>query len=86
VYRVKQSDPKQRQWFILDHALALPEYLVEFDYIQSQKSLTENKRLADSPVVNQEVNEMIAAIPKSLILLPPILADKMDGSQVHLTA
>lgn len=33
IFRVKQSDPKQRLWFILDNALALPEYLVEFDYI-----------------------------------------------------
>mmetsp|Transcript_34109 Transcript_34109/g.96662 ORF Transcript_34109/g.96662 Transcript_34109/m.96662 type:complete len:1474 (-) Transcript_34109:585-5006(-) len=32
VFRVKQSDPKQRLWYVFDHALVLPEYLVEFEY------------------------------------------------------
>lgn len=32
VFRVKQGDSKQRQWFIFDHALALPEYVIEFEY------------------------------------------------------
>jgi hypothetical protein len=36
VFRVKPGDSKQRQWFIFDHALALPEYVVEFEY-QLQK-------------------------------------------------
>lgn len=37
VYRTKENDPKQRMWFVLDHALALPEYLVEFDYITDSR-------------------------------------------------
>jgi Leucine-rich repeat (LRR) protein len=32
VFRVKPGDSKQRQWFIFDHALALPEYVIEFEY------------------------------------------------------
>jgi hypothetical protein len=26
------TDPKQRLWYVFDHALVLPEYLVEFEY------------------------------------------------------
>ena len=26
VFRTKSGDSKQRQWYIFDHALALPEY------------------------------------------------------------
>ena len=33
VFRVKPGDSKQRQWFIFDHALALPEYAVQFEYV-----------------------------------------------------
>lgn len=32
VFRVKPGDSKQRQWFIFDSALALPEYVIEFEY------------------------------------------------------
>ena len=39
VYRLAGADGKQRQWFIFDHALVLPEYLVEFDYsLQHQRA------------------------------------------------
>ena len=39
VYRLVGADGKQRQWFIFDHALVLPEYLVEFDYsLQHQRA------------------------------------------------
>jgi len=33
VFRTKENDQKQRMWFVLDNALVLPEYLVEFEYI-----------------------------------------------------
>ncbi len=36
VYRTKENDQKQRMWFVLDNALVLPEYLVEFEYITTQ--------------------------------------------------
>jgi len=32
VFRVKSGDTKQRLWYIFDHLLVLPEYLVEFQY------------------------------------------------------
>lgn len=33
VYRTCPTDPKQREWFVLDNAVALPEYLVEYEYV-----------------------------------------------------
>ena len=38
VYRVQSPDRKQRSWLVFDHALVLPEYLVEFKY-ELQKSV-----------------------------------------------
>jgi len=32
VFRTKENDPKQRMWFVMDHSLMLPEYLVDFEY------------------------------------------------------
>ncbi|KAF5838089.1 hypothetical protein DUNSADRAFT_3398 [Dunaliella salina] len=32
VFRTKSGDTKQRLWYIFDHLLVLPEYLVEFQY------------------------------------------------------
>jgi hypothetical protein len=37
VYRTKENDQKQRMWFVLDNALVLPEYLVEFEYVTNLK-------------------------------------------------
>ena len=37
VFRTKENDQKQRMWFVLDNALVLPEYLVEFEYVTSVK-------------------------------------------------
>lgn len=37
VYRVRSADRKQRQWLVFDHALVLPEYLVEFEYDLAQR-------------------------------------------------
>jgi len=37
VYRTKENDQKQRMWFVLDNALVLPEYLVEFEYVTNVK-------------------------------------------------
>uniref|UniRef100_A0A7S4J9U1 U2A'/phosphoprotein 32 family A C-terminal domain-containing protein n=1 Tax=Guillardia theta TaxID=55529 RepID=A0A7S4J9U1_GUITH len=39
VYRVKPADTKQRTWFVFDHYLVLPEYLVEFEYVMKHKSI-----------------------------------------------
>ena len=49
-------------WFVLDHALALPEYLVEFDYITDARQILESKRLADTQVINEECNLLFKGI------------------------
>lgn len=41
VFRVKENDPRHKLWFFLDNNLVLPEYLIEFDYIQ--KNILQNK-------------------------------------------
>eukprot|EP00741_Cyanophora_paradoxa_P011210 tig00020554_g10830.t1 len=41
VYRTKPGDGKQRSWFIFDHALVLPEYLVAFEYKPKTATLPE---------------------------------------------
>ena len=33
VYEVNTNDAKQREWFVFDNRLVLPEYLIEFDLI-----------------------------------------------------
>ena len=33
MYRVNTNDAKQREWFVFDNRLVLPEYLIEFDLI-----------------------------------------------------
>lgn len=38
IYRVKESDPKHKIWFVIDNNLVLPEYLVEFNYILSNEN------------------------------------------------
>ena len=50
VFRVKPGDSKQRQWFIFDHALALPEYVIEFEY-QLQKQVHEPSEAAYSKLL-----------------------------------
>ncbi|MEW5304785.1 MAG: hypothetical protein WDW36_007372 [Sanguina aurantia] len=32
VFRLKPTDPKSRLWYVFDHTLILPEYVVEFTY------------------------------------------------------
>jgi len=34
VFRVKESDAKHKLWYVMDNNLVLPEYLVEFAYVQ----------------------------------------------------
>ena len=52
-------------WFVLDNALALPEYLVEFDYITSPKSVAENRRLSEANVINEECDSLFQALGQS---------------------
>jgi len=47
IFRTKENDQKQRLWFVFDNALVLPEYLVEFDYVNNKSVAAETKRLSD---------------------------------------
>lgn len=50
---------------MLDNALVLPEYLVEFDYITNPSSIAENRRLGDIGVINEECNTLLKGIPET---------------------
>ena len=39
VYRTNATDSKQREWFVFDNALVLPEYLIEFDLVTQSHRL-----------------------------------------------
>ena len=90
VFRTKEGDPKQRMWFVLDHALALPEYLVEFDYITDPKSVAENRRLAEASVINEECNTLFKGIKETQRVLGNtsiwLSRDSNKPQNVHLTA
>ena len=49
-------------WFVLDNALVLPEYLVEFEYITNIKSPTESKKTDSIEVLNEETNKLFFAV------------------------
>ena len=38
VFRVKESDAKHKLWYVMDNNLVLPEYLVEFAYVQQSEN------------------------------------------------
>ncbi|PRP86016.1 leucine rich repeat containing 48-like [Planoprotostelium fungivorum] len=42
VYRAKRDDPKQRQYFVFNHWLALPEYIIDYQYLPTPYSVDEN--------------------------------------------
>jgi hypothetical protein len=65
VFRTKETDQKQRLWFVFDNALVLPEYLVEFDYISNKGNLNENKKLQDVNVLNAECNKLFKGITET---------------------
>ncbi len=48
VYRVKPDDTKQRTWFIFDHQLIMPEYLVEYE-LEKSDFKSPKKRKEDEP-------------------------------------
>ena len=90
VFRTKEGDPKQRMWFVLDHALALPEYLVEFDYITDPKSVAENRRLAEASVINEECNTLFRGISETQRVLGNtsiwLAKDSNRPQNLHLSA
>jgi hypothetical protein len=78
VYRVKESDAKQRLWFVFDNALVLPEYLVEFEYIPLKRDLRADslnmKSLSwstedETKALNKECNYLFEAVNQTGVLL-----------------
>ena len=62
VFRVKPGDSKQREWFIFDHALALPEYVIEFEYVL-QKPVHVPSEAANSKLLSDiGLEEMSGAV------------------------
>lgn len=49
-------------WFVLDNALVLPEYLVEFEYQNSVKTPTDTKQAQELQQCNEECNKLLKAI------------------------
>jgi hypothetical protein len=65
IFRTKETDQKQRLWFVFDNALVLPEYLVEFDYVVNKNSAIESKRLSDVSQLNMECNKLFKGITET---------------------
>ena len=58
VYRTKENDQRQRMWFVLDNALILPEYLVEFEYVTNIKTApTSSSSVQGSAEIVESLNE-----------------------------
>ena len=56
-------------WFVLDHALALPEYLVEFDYVVNHHAAAESRRLSEPGVINEECNALFGGVTEAARML-----------------
>lgn len=56
VYRTK-SDSKQRQYFVFNHAMALPEYVVEYDYLPEYNSVENDLKPHANPNSNRDEND-----------------------------
>lgn len=91
---MKESDPKQRMWYVIDNALALPEYLVDFDYNMNPSDITESKRLSDLSVLNDECNNLFIGVTEAQRVLESTspsqheIKDREAGRpsiKVHLT-
>lgn len=78
-------------WFLLDHALILPEYLVEFDYINSvTKKSIDYKKQKEQDLLNEETNLLFQAVtPASTILentyISQATSDQSQQVNLHLT-
>lgn len=78
VFRTKENDQKQRMWFVLDNALVLPEYLVEFEYMTTNQPPSSTaivkpvgqtssadglvKKPEASDGLNEDCNKLLAAV------------------------
>ena len=65
VFRVKPGDSKQRQWFIFDHALALPEYVIEFEY-QLQKPVHDPSEAANAKLLSEIGLEEVSGVVRDM--------------------
>lgn len=52
-------------WYVIDNALVLPEYLVDFDYNMSTKDISESKRLSEISVLNEECNQLFNGVTEA---------------------
>ena len=67
VYRTKENDQRQRMWFVLDNALILPEYLVEFEYVTNIKTAPTSSSSAQGSTevvesLNEDCNKLLNAV------------------------
>ncbi|GMH33137.1 hypothetical protein BSKO_00971 [Bryopsis sp. KO-2023] len=82
VYRTKADDVKQKLWYIFDHTLVLPEYLVDFEYNPETSPLGIGKSaLAAQP--SKSTDQVLQNLPLDVrpIAHPllPWLALQLDG-------
>uniref|UniRef100_UPI003AAD219B leucine-rich repeat-containing protein 9 n=1 Tax=Centroberyx gerrardi TaxID=166262 RepID=UPI003AAD219B len=64
-----ECSPRRRQWFVFDHELVLPEYIIDFEYIAKDQGTDEpppNDISLDKEVLNME--PMLNPRPKMLSL------------------
>lgn len=47
---------------MFDNALVLPEYLVEFDYLTTNQSASDIKKVSDVNILNQECNKLFSSV------------------------
>uniref|UniRef100_UPI0037E8E735 leucine-rich repeat-containing protein 9 n=1 Tax=Semicossyphus pulcher TaxID=241346 RepID=UPI0037E8E735 len=72
-----ECSPRRRQWFVFDHRLVLPEYIVYFEYITGVSHITDaddspsNDIILDKEVLN--MNPVLKPQPKLLSLDDKIL-------------
>jgi len=53
VHRSKADDPKQKQWFIFDSAMILPEYLVEYENVSIEEAALFPNGTPDTQVMEE---------------------------------
>lgn len=91
VFRCKEVDQKQRVWFVLDNALVLPEYLVDFEYITDHGMIAENKRLQDVALINEECNQLFKGVTETQRVfestsVTPMSEETSRNTTIHLTS
>ena len=67
VYRSTHHDPKTRLWFVLDNALILPEYLVEFEYQRGANTGTPGEQIERAVELFEATNKAQALLQNTHI-------------------